>query len=181
MIDLTRRWTIAGGSLLILALLACSRAPEGWTPVLEETSTTFLRTETEAIASNVRLARANLQVKPQKATKELAAAQDKLDHLLTYYLPLLKAREDAYNAYRYHYLHDTRQTARKLDDVEAILMTVAKSGHGHWLRKMEEPLEKLEDARAALEADSDEATGALKALAIRLDSLLVKGGLVLAE
>ena len=57
----------------------------------------------------------------------------------------------------------------------------AETGHGHLLREMEQPLETLEDARAALDVDSDEATEALRTLAARLNFLLLRGGLVLNE
>lgn len=177
----TKRLTMTGCALAALAIVACSRAPESWTPVLEESSTTFLKTETEAVASRVRSARSHLPGNPEAATADLDAAEDGLDHLLTYYLPLLEARERAYNAYRHFYLGKTEQTVRELGEVEAILIAVADAGHGHLLREMEEPLEKLADARAALEADTGEAEEALRALASRLNFLLLKGGLVLAE
>ncbi|MFQ5526991.1 MAG: hypothetical protein ACE5GX_12120 [Thermoanaerobaculia bacterium] len=177
----TGRSAIAGASLLVLALAGCNREPEGWTPVLEQTSTAFLKTETEEIASRVRLAQADLPVNPEKAAAELAEAEDGLDHLLTYYLPVLDARERAYNAYRHYELGRSKETERELDEVEPILLAIAESGHGHLLRAMEEPLETLEDARAALDVDSDEATEALRTLATRLNFLLLRGGLVLNE
>lgn len=167
--------------LVPLLLVGCGSAPDGWTPVMEETSTTFLRTETQAVASEISQAKADLLADPEKAAKELAAAEDRLDHLLTYYLPLLEAREYAYNAYRHHILGDSAQTARELAHVESILIAVAESGHGHLLREMEEPLEALEDARVELRADGREAAKSLKYLATRLNFLLLKGGLVLAE
>ena len=100
---------------------------------------------------------------------------------MTYYLPVLDARERTYNAYRHYQLGKTRETERELDQVETILMKIAETGDGHLLRAMEEPLETLEDARAALHVDSEEATKALRTLAIRLNFLLVRGGLVLNE
>lgn len=172
---------LAGAGLTLLALAGCNRAPAGWTPVLEETSTTSLRTETEDVASRVRLAQANLLADPEKAAAELAKADDSLDHLLTYYLPVLDARERAYNAYRHYQLGKIKQTERELGEVETILMGIAESGDGRLLLAMEEPLESLEDAQAALGVDSKEATKALRALAIRLNFLLVRGRLVLNE
>ena len=177
----SRQLTLAGAALTLLALAGCNRAPAGWTPVLEQTSTAFLKTETEEVASHVRLARAELPTKPAKAAAELAKAEDGLDHLLTYYLPVLDARERAYNAYRHYQLGRTQETNRELEEVETILMGIAETGHGHLLREMEQPLETLEDARAALDVDSDEATEALRTLAARLNFLLLRGGLVLNE
>lgn len=180
MTDSTRRLSIVGCGLTLLVCIGCGRAPEGWTPVLEESSTAFLQTETEAVAAHVRLAQAQLPVDPESAAAELAAADDGLDHLLTYYLPLLEARERSYNAYRYHYLDQPEQTARELEEIERLLLEVAEVGHGHLLREMEEPLDKLENARAALEVDHDEASKSLGELASRLNFLLLKGDLVLS-
>jgi len=181
MSERTKRTTIAGLGLLMLAIAACNQAPEGWTPVLEETSTTFLRTETEAVAEEVRSAMSHLPADPESAAANLSAAEDGLDHLLTYYLPLLEARERAYNAYRHFYLGQIDKTARELDEIEKTLITIAESNHGHLLREMEDPLEKLEVARAAIEVDDAEATAALQELATRLTFLLLKGGLVLPD
>ena len=176
----TRQLILAGAVLTLLALAGCNRTPAGWTPVLEETSTGFLKTETEEVASRVRLAQADLPANPEKAAAELAKAEAGLDRLLTYYLPVLDARERAYNAYRHYQLGSSKETERELDEVEAILMSIAETEHGHLLRAMEEPLETLEDSRAALDVDSDEATRQLRTLAIRLNNLLLRGGLVLS-
>lgn len=176
-----RRWTLTGCALAALGFAGCRPAPEDWIPVMEETSTTFLRTETEAVAARVRSAASHLPANPAGAAADLAAAEIGLGHLLTYYLPLLEAREHAYNAYRHFHLGRTAQTARELDEVETILTTIAQAGNRRLLDEMQEPLEDLEDARVALDADSRAAAEGLQALATRLNFLLLKGGLVLAE
>ena len=178
MTEAIHRYVWTACALTLLALAGCRQAPEGWIPVLEETSTTFLRSATESIAAHVRSARSALPGDPHAASAELIKAESTLDHLLTYYLPLLDARERAYNAYRHHQLGRTAETERELDQIERILIEVAHDG-GPLPRAMTEPLERLEDARAAIEAGTDDAAGALEALALRLNSLLVKGGLVL--
>ncbi len=164
----------------LLALSACAPAPEGWTPLMEETSTSFLRRETESVAGRVRLASEQLGSSPEDAAAELAEAAAELDGLLTYYLPLLEAREAAYNAYRHHYLGETHQVTKELDTIERLLMGVAAGHDGRLVLAMEEPLEALESARAALGANPDEAMRVLQALGTKLNSLLLKGELVLA-
>ncbi len=176
-----RRWTVTGCALAVLAVTGCRQAPKDWIPVMEETSTRFLETETEAVAARVRSAASHLPANPDGAAADLAAAEIGLQHLLTYYLPLLEAREHAYNAYRNFHLGRTAQTARALDDIEAILTTIAEADRGSLLEEMKEPLEDLEDARVELDADSREAATSLQALATRLNFLLLKGGLVLAD
>jgi len=181
MTSLIRQSTIVAGTLALLVAAGCSRQPESWIPVMEETSTGFLVTEAETIASRVRSASAQLPADPEAAAADLAAAQSGLDHLLAYYLPLLEARERAYNAYRHFYLGRTDQTLDELDQVEAILMKVAGADQGRLVREMEVPLEKIEDARVGLGGDAPEAAEALQALATRLTFLLLRGGLVLDD
>lgn len=181
MTSLTRSLSIAGMGLMALAASGCSQPPRGWIPVLEETSTSFLRTETEDIATRIQAAKSDLVTDPEAAAAELEAAEQGLDHLLTYYLPLLEARERAYNAYRHYYLDNVEKTSRELDEVEAILTKIAESGRGHLLREMEEPLETLVDARVALKVDRDEARDSLQSLARQINFLLLRGGLILTE
>jgi hypothetical protein len=181
MANVPRRLAITGCALAALALAGCRRTPQSWIPVLEQTSTAFLETETEAVASRVRSAAAHLPAEPESAAADLAAAEQKLDHLLTYYLPLLEAREHSYNAYRHFYLGKTAETERELEEVEKILMETGAAGQGRLLTEMKDPLEHLEDARVALQTDGGETAKALQALATRLNFLLLKGGLVLAE
>jgi hypothetical protein len=168
-------------TLVLLTLAGCRRAPENWSPVLEETSTTTLRTQTEAVAERVRSAAGRLASDPAAAAADLVAAEEGLDHLLAYYLPLVEARELAYNAYRHLSLAEPGQTRRELDQVEAILMAIAEADSGRLLGEMEQALDRVEDAKTALGVDDDEASKALQALATRLNFLVVKGGLVLAE
>jgi shikimate kinase len=181
MTKLIRQSTLVAGALALLAGGGCSREPKSWIPVMEETSTAFLVTEAETIATRVRSASAQLPADPEAAAADLAKAQNGLDHLLAYYLPLLEARERAYNAYRHFYLGRTEQTLAELDEVEAILMRVAEADQGRLVREMEVPLEKIEDARVALGGNAQEATEALQALATRLTFLLLRGGLVLGD
>jgi hypothetical protein len=122
-----------------------------------------------------------LESDPEKAASELAAASNGLHHLLSYYLPLLEARELTQNAFRHLELGRIGQTDQELDKVESLLLAVAESDQGRLLREMEEPLAALNKARAAVGVDPGEAAAALRDLSTRLNSLLVKGGLVLAE
>lgn len=172
-----RTWTWIH-CVLLASLAACGRAPEGWTPVLEESSAPFLRAETERAAAQVDLATDKLATDPEVATLALAEARDALDHLLDYYIPLLEARSRAYNAYRHFRLEEPAHAGAELDQIETILLGVAAGDHGHLEREMEEPLKTVELARAALEGDPSRAGEALETLATRLNFLLLKGGLV---
>ncbi|MDX1503676.1 MAG: hypothetical protein R3325_15060 [Thermoanaerobaculia bacterium] len=172
-------WIVCG--LALLAAAGCSPAPEAWTPVPQESSTTFLDSEVETAAAHVRSARSALPADPEGAAAELAGAEEALTRLLGYYLPLLDARGRAYDAYRHYRMGRTRETERELAEIEKILIRVAGGGGETLLREMEAPLEKLGDARAALASGADEAGEDLEALASRLHFLLVRGGLVLGR
>jgi len=176
-----QRLTMVCFALAPIAVLGCGSKSARLSPFVEETSTAFLQTETEAVATHVGAAISQLGSDPETAAAELAVAQEGLDHLLTYYLPLLEARERAYDAYRYFHLDQTGRTAEQLDQVEAILISVAEADSGGLRPEMEDPLEKLEHARLAVETGADEASEALETLAARLNQLLLKGGLILAS
>lgn len=167
-------------SLAVLLLFAaCSRQPEGWIPVMEETSTVFLYSEVDGAARAVQAASEALPDDPERAQEALEAASRSLSEVLGYYLPLVEAREHAYNAYRHFHLAERAKTAQNLDDIERLLMQVAAAGQGTLLVEMEESLLYLETARVALDSDSEDTSQALEALATRLNLLLLKGELAL--
>ena len=169
-------------SLILLgvgcSLAACSRAPEGWIPLLEETSTAFLETETDRVFEHVQTARANLRTDPGQAERALTEAEFSLDHLRVYYLPLFQARERAYNAYRYLYLGDGDRSAEELGKIQETLEGMAESLEGGALREVELLSGVVAEARIAALADPTEAAPLLESVARRLDLVVVKGDLI---
>jgi hypothetical protein len=174
-----------GFSLLFLALLgatgACDFRPEGWTPVLEETSTVFLETETARLLDHVRTARARLATDPPGAETALAEAQATLEDLRDYYLPLFQARERAYNAYRSLYLDDGARVLVELQRIEEILGAMAERAQGGGFQELQALGEALADARIAVEAGPGEAAPALETLARKLNQAALKGDLILRK
>jgi hypothetical protein len=172
-----------GFPLLVLGLLGsaggCDSRPEGWTPVLEETSTVFLETETARVLSHIEAARDRLGTDPAGAEAELSDAQATLEDLRDYYLPILHARERAYNAYRSLYLGDGARVMDELSGIEEILGTVAADAESGALQELQALGEALADARLAVEAGSEEAGPALESLARRLNQAALKGDLIL--
>ena len=170
---------IAGTVALCLSLTGCRNQSQPWVPVLEETSTVALKAEAEAAIAEVEAAQKALVTAPDEAAFSLEKAHLSLGRLLDYYLPVLEARERAYNAYRHYALGERHLTLKELDQVERILVGVAQGDHGHLLREMEDPLEEIEVARVALEANPDEARQALESLARRVNFLLLKAEMVI--
>ncbi len=172
--------SLLGVLLLALATARCTPAPEGWKPVLEETSTTSLRTEAQMAAEHVGRAKDLMAVAPGDAKKELEGAEEALRRLLLYYFPLVDARELSYNAYRHLYLGEKDRAAGELIEAEKILVEMAGGGE-HLARALESPLAALAAARAALAGSSGDAPARLTELANELDGLVVKGRLVLHQ
>lgn len=174
---------LPGSAVLLVGVLmwsaGCENRPTGWTPVLEETSTAFLETETERLLEHVRAALESLDQDPGRARSELSQAESSLEHLKDYYLPLFKAREMAYNAYRSLYLGDEARVHAELDGVEAILDAMAERAEGGRLQEIQSLGESLADARLALEADPEEGAPALETLARTLNQAALKGDLIL--
>lgn len=165
--------------LLLVLSWGCDRRPEGWTPVLEETSTAFLETETERVLDHVRTARDHVAKDPTAATSELSRAVSALEHLTSYYLPLFQARENAYNAYRSLYLGNEDRMIRELRHIEETLETMAENAPAGRLQELQSLAEVLADARIAVEAGGDESAPALEVLARRLNQAVLKGDLIL--
>jgi hypothetical protein len=160
-------------------VVGCGQPPEGWTPVMEETSTTFLEEETERVLGHVRNAMQQLSDDPSAVSEELQGAASALEHLLDYYLPLVRAREEAYNAYRMDYLGDHGGVGRALVEIEGILTAMAEEADGQRLQEIESLAEALASARMATASGTGEGREALEALARHLNQAAVKGDLVL--
>lgn len=164
---------------LLWVLGACDSRPKGWTPVLEETSTVFLETETARLLDHVRTARDRLATDPAGADVALEEAQSTLEELRDYYLPLFQARERAYNAYRFLYLDDEARVLQELDAIEEILGEMADGVRGGGLQELQTLGEALADARLAVEAGPEAGAPALETLARKLNQAALKGDLIL--
>jgi len=170
-------------SPLLLAALGllwgCNETPRGWTPVMEETSTTFLEEETGRVLEHVQEALQRVGDDPGGIAPELERAESRLEHLLDYYLPLVQARERAYNAYRMFYLGDEAGVSRELAAVEDILASMAEKADGQRLTEIESLAETVASTRMATASGTDQGQKALEALARLLNQAAVKGDLVL--
>lgn len=170
---------ILGLLALLLGVWGCRESPEGWTPVLDETSTGFLETEVERLDEHVRNALGHLDTDPARAKDELGEARMRIEHLRNYYLPLLEARQRAYNAYRSHHLGDEDRVARELNRIEEILASMAEQAEGSRLREIEALAEVLADARMASAAGPGEGRKELETLARWLNEAALEGDLIL--
>ena len=170
-------------SFLLLAVLlvptGCDRAPDGWTPVLEETSTAYLETELERTLDRVVAARERVRSDPNRAEELLETAGRGLRGLRDTYVPLLRARASAYNAYRYHFLERRAEAAAALEWIEETVLAVSEGAQGALLAELEEIDELVADARVELQAGSPGAADALRALATALDDFVAKSDLFL--
>jgi hypothetical protein len=174
-------WTkgLPGWVFLSVGLLGgCDRPPDHWTPVLEETSTTFLETETNRALDGVQSALADIQTDPGRAEASLEKAETSLLYLRDFYLPLFQARERSYNAYRYFRLGNGVQVDRELELIEETLRSMVDAAGGAPHREIQELAEAVAAARIAARGEPEEAGAALEALARRLEQVVVKGDLL---
>jgi len=171
--------------VLLTSLLAlsggCERTRQGWEPPLEETSTRFLQTRVDEALRLVNAAREGLGASGGLPQEQLTAAANTLAWISEYYLPLLEARERAYNAHRLYYYGDEAQTASQLDSIERILDEVAAAGGEGLTRELKEPLDLVAELRAAMKGAPEKVPDLLKALAVRLNLMAVRGGLITTQ
>lgn len=174
-----------GAFLLALAtpalLSSCAEDRGSWTPVMEETSTVFLKTESERILGHVQEALESLEAEPDRSGSALREAESGLEHLLRYYLPLMEARERAYNAYRSFYLGDGDRVADELEEIEGIFDSMVPGADEGRLREIQSLADALAEARIATMAGGEEARRSLETLAQRLNLAVLKGDLILGQ
>ncbi len=164
----------AGGLALILATASCTETPEGWTPVLEQTSTTFVGEETDAALEEIARARATLTEEPGEARDALERAELTLRRLSGVYLPVYEAKTRAYNAYRYHLLGRDDEAGSELAGIESTLLDLGGRADPPLLGELERIDELTARARLEVEAGSEEASEALRRLAEGLETFLLK-------
>ncbi len=174
------------GRLLVLAALlaapACGRESAGWTPVLEQGTTTPLRTETARALAEVRAGLAALPPQADASAEALRRAERTLSHLDGWYLPLLEARERSHEAYRRFLAGDADASSRELQQIRELLEGVARGGSERVAREVHGPLETLDSLEAALgHGDRRAAAPLFDALATHLNDLFLKGALVLRD
>jgi hypothetical protein len=166
---------------LLLVSGGCRQSHQGWEPPLEATSTRFLQNQVEEALQFVRGARADVLTKPERARQSLDGAVRALRRMSDYYLPLLEARERAYNAHRFLYYGEIRRATTEVEAVEGILDQVAKTGDQRLVASLKEPLDLVSEAKAAVLAASDEAPDLIKSLAIELNYMTLKGKLKIPD
>ena len=178
------KWSKIFFSLVLISTVVswgCDRPPDVWTPVLEETSTAFLDTETARALDGVQEGLAYLQSDPSQAASSLERAEQSLEYLRDFYLPLFRARERAYNAYRYFKLGEDPKVDRELRLIEETLGSMAEAASGGPNKEIQELAELAATARIASKSGPKEAGPALEALARRLEQVVVKGDLVIGS
>lgn len=163
-------------AILLLAggVVSCQRAPAGWTPVLEETSTSYLETAIDRALERVSAARDRIRSDPGQAEELLAVAEDRLQSLQQIFLPVFRARSRAYNAYRYHFLGRDDDAAEELERIEDILLEVGERAEGPLLAELEQLQDRVAEARLELQAGSSGITSALRELARSLEIFVAR-------
>jgi hypothetical protein len=167
--------------VLVLFSGGCRQPHQGWEPPLEETSTRFLQSQVDETLQFVRGAQTAIRVDPEQVEQRLDGAVRTLERMSKYYLPLLEAREHAYNAHRLLYLDAKHRAKTEIQAVEDILGSVAEHGGARILPAIEEPLDLVSEAKAAVMARSDRAPDLIKSLAVKLNYLALKGELEIPE
>lgn len=165
---------IVGVLLLAGAAAGCQRTPEGWTPVLEETSTSYLETGIDRALERVSAARDRIRSDPDQAEELLTVAEARLRSLQQIFLPVFRARSRAYNAYRYHFLGRDDDAAEELEQIEQTLLEVGSRAEGPLLAELEQLQDRVSEARLELQADSPGTTSALRELARDLETFVAR-------
>ncbi len=173
--------TVIAGCAGLLLLVACGGWKEVRMELPELNSAGSLRTEIDRALREVKEAQAALSPDAGKARQPLAAAVESLHRLADYYVPVLIARDAAYNAYRLFQLRDNNAAVKEIDVAADTLAKTAEAGGGALNKTVQEPLDALGEAKLAVTGDRPEAGQTLQRAVYLLNGLIVKGGLVARE
>jgi hypothetical protein len=165
----------------LLLLAACSRQQEVPNELPELNSAGSLRTEIDRALREVEEAQAGLSREPVKTRQALDSAAQSLHRIADYYLPVLEARDGAYNAYRLLRLNDKAGAVKEIDVAANTLEKTAEAGGESLSKTIREPLEALGEAKLAVGGDRSNAGQALQRVVYLLNEMIVKGGLVARE
>lgn len=164
--------------VLLLSWLLARDNGNQWVPGPEEASTRFLNIEIERALTAVDAGMAALPADPRAARRSLSEAKAPLLRLRHYYLPLVEARTGAHGALSWYHLGEPQRALDELQRVEEVLLEMSALGDPQLSRELDEALQTVVQARAAVTAKRDDAPGILEDLGSRLNVLLVRGGLV---
>lgn len=165
----------------LLLVAACTQDSAQWTPVLETTSTSFLTAELGRTLEDLSAARGAAESDPALTIEHLDAAERRLSVVRETYLPLLDARERAYNVYRLHHLGRDGDAVSELEQIRLTVLEVSGTQSDPLVREMERLLELVADARIELESGSPSVATSLRALAVELDDFMNRAGLFLGD
>jgi hypothetical protein len=146
--------------------------------MLDETSMVVLRRQTTRVLEEVRKAKQQLGRSEEDVNAALKRAEEDLERLSSYYLPLLEISQRADKAYRLVNTGEREGALKELEVIEAELLAMAKGVGDLDLGALEKPAEDAVDARLAISRGSEDALEKLDALAIQLRAMLVKGRLM---
>ena len=147
---------------------------------MEETSTVFLDDQVDRALDALRALDDALpsDVRSRVGT-DIQRLHVALTQLQYYYLPMLQAREQAYNAYRFYHLGRADKTREHLHETELLLEGIA--GHGDTVLKVE--MERLADqvflVEEALRLRPSLVSGRFRELIRSLNLKALRGGLIL--
>jgi len=158
-------------------LFACSSVEAPGRAVVISPAVPFLESQVARALGSLHEARSALPADGDRAIEALGEAEAALVRLQSYYLPLLEARQRASNAHQLAADGQVTRAQKELEDIEAILLALARGGGEQMSRQVQDPLDLLEEARVALARNAPDAPDRLEELAARLELMLLKGEL----
>jgi len=172
------------GAALAAALLALG-AGAGCSPPRpapqQDLSDREVREESARALAAAREARRELPAHPEAAAAALDRALASLECVHYFHLPVVEARDRAFNAARHLARGEKRQALEEVEEIEAVLHEAARGGGPPVSRALARPLDLAAHAARSLEAGSPAAAGNLDALARELNLLEIHSDLAVPE
>jgi hypothetical protein len=172
---------VAAVAGVLLCRLA-DRDSKPWIPVLEPTGFEYLDASASRALEEVLAAHARIRAQDQEgAAESLDRAVDAMIKLERYFIPLTEVRELVYDADRLFYLGETNGAKQKLEQAKHRLLGVASLQKASFLSAVEEAVLKIDELLLALDGSRPEAGELLGEVGHRVNLMVLKGDLVLAN
>jgi len=173
------------GGLLVASGIACQffqSTAQPWIPVMEETSFHYLNVPLDEAMVAVQHATSEVTTERYAAADQsLRDASRSLAKLRRFYVPLTEVRQLIYDADRLFYLKRYEMTRKKLAQAKAIMLNMASTGGPMLKTPVEEIIVALDDLLITIEISRDGTLEKLGALGHRVNLMLLRGELILAD
>ena len=178
-----RNW-VSLSLLVVSSLLFVScrqEAAKPWIPVLEQSGFSYLQDAVSEAQRDVTEATGQLHSgDTDQAVETMQKANHALLKLELYFLPMTEVRQLIYDADRLYYLKRSEETAKKLQQAQALLEQISATGGESVTKALGEIIEMIDNLQRTMKMNPIIVPEKFRLLGEKIDLAVLKGDLILA-